>query len=40
MGSHSGLRINPEHIDLKNLGMNRTIKFERFPKYDGIASRY
>ncbi len=31
-GSHSGLRINPEHIDLKNLGMNRTIKFERFPK--------
>ena len=31
-GSHSGLRINPEHIDLKNIGMNRTIKFERFPK--------
>ena len=31
--SHSGLRINPEHIDLKNSGMNRTVNFKRFPKY-------
>ena len=30
--THSGLRINPENIILKNKGMNRTIELDRFPK--------
>ena len=30
--THSGLRINPENITLKNKGMNRSIKLNRFPK--------
>ena len=30
--THSGLRINPENMTLKNKGMNRSIELNRFPK--------